>query len=113
MAEVWNHDQIRMKNRFVFNAPITFDDNDESPTVINGSLFLTATGHSSAKNITDFDNGVPGQIIIIVASNPANKTTLVDGGQLLLNGNWTEAAGSTITLINVEGGNWYEVARTP
>lgn len=88
----------------------TFGNNDLTPSVIRGNVFKTATGHAAPRNITMFDDGVIGQVIFIISSNPANATTIVDGGNLHISGNWTDGADKTLTLI-FDGTNWYEISR--
>ena len=73
-------------------------------------MFKTATGHGAARNITMFNDGVAGQVIYIISSNPGNATTIVDGGNLLINGNWVDGAEKTLVLI-FDGTNWYEICR--
>lgn len=88
----------------------TFDDDDLTPSVAGRHKFKTATGHGAGRNITMFDDGYDGQEIEIISSNPANATTIVDGGNLLINGNWVDGAEKTLKLL-FDGTNWYEIAR--
>ena len=88
----------------------TFSNDDTTPSVSGGNVFKTATGHSAATNITMFDDGINGQVIIIISSNPVNATTIVDGGNLLINGNWVDGAERVLALV-FDGTNWYEIYR--
>lgn len=93
-----------------FPDVITFGNNDLTPTVAGGNVFKTATAHGAARNITMFDNGEEGQVIFIISSNPANATTIVDGGNLHLTANWTDGADKTLTLV-FDNTDWFEIAR--
>lgn len=101
---------VELHSGFAYSNIITFDDDDLTPSVAGGCIFKTATGNAGGINVTMFDDGVAGQVIFIIASNPANKTTVIDGGNLLINANWLEAAERTLVLI-FDGVNWYEICR--
>lgn len=88
----------------------TFANDDLTPSVATGNIFKTATGHGAAKDITMFDEGYNGQIITIISSNPANATTIKDGGNLLIGGDWVDGAEKTLKLV-FDGTNWYEISR--
>lgn len=88
----------------------TFDDDDLTPSVSGGNVFKTATGHGAARDITMFDDGVEGQVIYIISSNPANASTIKDGGDLLIAGDWVDGAEKTLVLV-FDGADWYELAR--
>jgi len=93
-----------------FVAMATFDDDDLTPSVLGGTVFKTATGHGAARDISMFDDGVVGQKITIISSNPANATTIKDAGDLLLTADWVDGADKTLELV-FDGADWYEVAR--
>lgn len=101
---------VEIHSGFAYQRIITFGNDDLTPSVIGGNVFKTATTHGAARNITMFNDGVAGQVIYIISSNPANATTIVDGGNLLLTANWVDGADKTLTLI-FDGTNWYEIAR--
>ncbi len=101
---------VEQHSGFAYYRIITLGNDDLTPTVGIGGIFKTATAHGAARNITMFDDGVAGQVIFIISSNPANATTIVDGGNLLINGDWTDAADKTLTLV-FDGVNWYELGR--
>jgi hypothetical protein len=90
----------------------TFANNDLTPTVVGGNLFLTATGHTSAKSITMLDGGLEGQVVTVQGANNTYKTTIVKGTNMNLQSNWVEEANSTITLM-FDGTGWYEISRNP
>ena len=81
--------------------------NDATPSIAGGELFLT--GGTTA--ITDFDDGVTGQIITIIAEHGIDIT---DGTNIFLSGSatWSMTATDTLTLICKEDNKWYEIARS-
>ena len=88
------------------NTPITFVLNDATPTVAAGNVFIINS--SSTTDMTDLDDGLQGQMVIIRASTA--NVDVIDGGNLKLAGNWTPDADDTITLIfNLV---WYETSRS-
>lgn len=110
--EAYQHDKIKMTAGFLHADAITFDDDDLTPSVAAGNIFKTAASHSAAKDITMFDNGTNGQVIVIISSNPANATTVKDGGNLLIKGDWVDAAEAILVLV-FDGTNWSEISRLP
>lgn len=99
----------RMFNRV--SEPISWTiytlSNDATPTVEGGRLFLTG----GTTTITDFDDGIEGQIITIIS---AHALIITDGTNIFLNasGNWTMAATDTLTLVCKADNKWYEVGRS-
>ena len=81
--------------------------NEATPTVEGGSKFLTG----GTTTITDFDDGVTGQIIIIVSEH---AITITDGTNIFLSasGNFVMKATDTLTLICKADGKWYELCRS-
>lgn len=104
------HSKVKMLGEIVCVDVITFDDDDLTPSVLGGNVFKTATAHGATRNITMFDDGDDGQIIVIISSNPANATTIVDGGNLHLTANWVDGVDKTLTLV-FDGTDWFELAR--
>jgi len=88
----------------------TFAANDTTPSVAAGNLFVVPGTWTAGNNITMFDDGQTGQTIRILGGN--SDCVVVDGGNLRLAGNWTAAAGATLTLTMFKSGVWYEVGRT-
>lgn len=80
---------------------------EATPSVLGYTVWLT--GGTTA--ITDFDDGVEGQIITIIAEH---SITITDGTNIFLNGsvNWAMTATDTLTLIQKANGHWLEVARS-
>jgi hypothetical protein len=90
-----------------FSGTVTFTSSDATPTVATGRTFITA----GSTAITDFDDGVDGQIITVRAHG---AITLTDSANLQLDGNvnFVMAADDTVTLANIGGTNWYETGRS-
>ncbi|GAH30620.1 unnamed protein product, partial [marine sediment metagenome] len=83
-------------------------DNTGTPSVAGGSKFITG----GTTTITDFDDGITGQIIYVISED---SLTITDGTNIYLDGsaNYTTfAASDTITLICKADNKWYELARS-
>jgi len=104
------HSSFKLLGSAIYKDIATFGNDDTTPSVSGGNVFKTATGHTAATNVTMFDDGVNGQVIIIISSNPTNATTIVDGGNLLINANWVDGAEKILVLV-FDGTNWYELCR--
>lgn len=86
-----------------FRATQTLDDTG-TPSVSGGNVFVT--GGTTA--ITAFDDGVDGQIIMVIS---AHSVTITDGASLHLNGgNYAMTDNDTLTLV-FDGSEWYETGR--
>jgi hypothetical protein len=81
--------------------------NDATPSVEGGRFFLTG----GTTTVTDFDDGIEGQIITVMA---AHVLTITDGTNIFLNGsaNFTMAATDTLTLVCKADNKWYEIGRS-
>jgi len=81
--------------------------NDATPSVEGGRFFLTG----GTTTVTDFDDGIEGQIITVMA---AHALTITDGTNIFLNGsaNFTMAATDTLTLVCKADNKWYEIGRS-
>jgi hypothetical protein len=89
------------------NVSIPALANDATPSVLDGRYFLTG----GTTTITDFDDGVTGQIITIISEH---AITITDGTNIFLNGsgNFVMAATDTLTLICKADNKWYEISRS-
>ncbi|GAF79350.1 unnamed protein product, partial [marine sediment metagenome] len=69
---------------------------EATPTVLDGGKYITAG--TANDPITDFDDGVEGQVITIIAEH---QVVITDGTNIFLSGsaNWTMEATETLTLI--------------
>jgi hypothetical protein len=88
----------------------TLTGGDTSPSVLGKQVFDVENG--SPTSITTFDDGVPGQTIILRFSN--TNTTLVNSGGLILAGstNYVSVANGTMTLYyDGRWGVWHELSR--
>ena len=86
---------------------VTFTSGDATPTIANADVFITA----GTTAITDFDNGVVGQVIYIKAT--AN-ITITDGAPIILAGsaNYDMTDTDTLTLCMFDDQVWQEVSRS-
>ena len=86
---------------------VTFTSGDGTPTIANANVFITA----GTTAITDFDNGVVGQVIYIKAT--AN-ITITDGAPIILAGsaNYDMTDTDTLTLCMFDDQVWQEVSRS-
>jgi hypothetical protein len=84
-----------------------FVSGDATPSVIDGNIFRT----NGTTAITNFDDGVIGQTIHILAT--AN-ITITNNANLVLNAsaNYNMVNGDTLTMIKFSTGIWTEVARS-
>ena len=80
--------------------------NDATPSVAGSTVWLTG----GVIAITDFDDGVQGQMITIIAEH---GITITDGTNIFLNAsaNFAMTATDTLTLICKLDNKWYEVSR--
>ena len=81
--------------------------NEAIPTVLGKSCFLTG----GTTTITDFDDGISGQVIKIISEH---AITITDGTNIFLNGsaNFVMAETDTLTLICKADLKWYETSRS-
>ena len=81
--------------------------NDATPSVANGNVFLTG----GTTTITDFDDGIEGQTITIIAEH---GITITDATNIFLSGstNFVMAATDTLTLLCKADNKWYEIGRS-
>ena len=92
----------------IVSTVIELTDTDATPTVVNANNFIT----SGTTAITDFDDGVVGQKIHILAADSITITH--DGSKLILNGagNYTMTVTDTLTLFMFNDQVWSEIARS-
>lgn len=113
LKQTWEALKTTFSNYLVVTGLITstvttFASADASPTVLGLNLFKT-TGTTA---ITDFDDGVVGQTIKILAN--ANITITHNASIIILNGavNYAMTANDTLTLTMFNDQVWVEVARS-
>ena len=88
---------------------ITATDQDTTPSVGGTNSLILA--NTVATTITEFDDGLDGQILVCAFSD--GNTTITDGTNIFLSGsvNYNPAATAILTFIRVSG-NWYEQSRS-
>ena len=74
---------------------------DTTPSVSAGNLWKT---HASSQTLTTFDNGTPGQIIIVIST--AAVVFAISGNLQAGSTNITTASGDVTTWV-YDGTNWY------
>ena len=86
---------------------VVFTAADATPSVLGGRVFATG----GADTYTDFDDGVTGKIIVILAEHAA---TITHGTNIFLNGDAsrTMTVGDTAQFICKGDNKWYEIPRT-
>jgi len=89
----------------VVYSTITTLADDATPSVSAGNHFITG----GTTTITDFDDGVTGQVISVIAEH---SVTITDGTNIFVKtgGNLAMAATDTLTLIQKADGKWYQLA---
>ena len=100
--------------RFVPTSRITMTSGDTTPTVQAGNIFMCAGGRGAGTTITDFDDGLSGQIISICADDSA--LTISNNVNIQLQGsvNFAMSTGDTLTLcyaISSTTTKWSELSR--
>ncbi|HEB27430.1 MAG TPA: hypothetical protein ENI05_06600, partial [Porticoccus sp.] len=81
--------------------------NNATPTVLNKNMWISG----GTTTITDFDDGVTGQVITVLAEH---SLTIDDQTNILLGGNidWAMQSGDTLTLVQKADTYWYELGRS-
>lgn len=96
------------------NMPVdsitTFTANAATPSVLNSTTDLFSTANSSATTITNFANGITGQVISVLANDV--NTTVANNANITLQGavNFVMGNGAIITLRK-DPTIWREVSR--
>lgn len=92
--------------RYISKSIGTLAD-DATPSVLGGRKWLTG----GTTTITDFDDGVPGQELLILSEH---AVTITDGTNIFLSGsaNFVMADTDTLSLIQKADGKWYETGRS-
>ena len=92
---------------YTADTTVTFTSADATPTVGGGKSFITA----GTTAITDFDDGVVGQTIYILANS---SITITNNAAISLNGarNFDMVAGDSLTLHMFNDQVWEEVGRS-
>jgi len=114
VVEAWRSNNIDYNGRSQYLAgittdhggTITFSSGDATPAVNGCKSFITA----GSTAITDFDDGIDGQMITVRAHG---AITLTDSATLQLQGDddFDMSLDDVVTLVNIGGTNWYETGR--
>lgn len=88
------------------NKVQSLGESDATPSVAGGNIFKAPY----ANTITDFDDGLEGQVITMIAE-AAN--TITDGTNIFLEGsqNFVMADGDSLSLVCKADNKWYELSR--
>lgn len=81
--------------------------NSATPSVLGGRVFTTG----GTTTITDFTDGVIGQVITIKSEHSVTITNAAGGIRLAGSTNFTMASGDTLTLIKTTAALWDEIGR--
>jgi len=89
------------------NTTIPSLDDDATPSVAGNDIWLTG----GTTSITDFDNGMEGKKIVLVA---AHSVKITNGTNIILRGNtdFDMVSGDILTLVQKADTYWYEMARS-
>lgn len=87
-----------------------FAADDTTPSVADGSTFMTGD-NSGATAITTLDDAVVGSTIIILGGGGANASTIADGGEFDLTAAWTATTGAMLTLYVRDVDDFVELER--
>lgn len=88
---------------------VTFSNGDTTPTVAGSNSFLAS--NTSATSITNFDDGVQGQLIRVKATN-GNTTLVHDATKIKMRGgaNFTMLANTVLAFERDASNIWWEVS---
>jgi len=89
---------------------LTIAADDTTPSVNASNLFKTSA-NTQATDITNFDDGKPGQIITVIGGSDTNASTLASGTYLKLSAAMTLGENDSITLVKVVT-PWIETSRS-
>lgn len=103
-----NYDMIANK-RFMYATATELTANDTTPSVSGGNIFRVPNTWTSGNNITNLDDAYDGQVVIIVGGD--SDCTVVDGGSLVLAGDWTANSNATLILVYTTS-KWIELSRS-
>ncbi|MCB7129899.1 MAG: hypothetical protein J3T61_10230, partial [Candidatus Brocadiales bacterium] len=96
---------MNMKGRFIWNRETAFTDGDTTPSVLDGNFFVTS--NTGATTISDFNDGFPGQTVIL-RINDANTTIADNANFNLWSGANTTYASSDLIMFQFDGTAWQE-----
>ncbi|KKM70023.1 hypothetical protein LCGC14_1444910 [marine sediment metagenome] len=100
-------DDLTVAGKMKLNNQITLTVDSTTPSVSAGNYFAFA--NTGATSVTNFTNATEGQLIIVECTE--SDTTVVDGGSLLLAGNFACTTNDLIMLIS-RANSWFEISRS-
>ena len=92
-------------------APTAATADDTTPTV-RGIGVLLLGDNTGATAITQLDDAISGQQVVLVVTGSTNTPTIADSGNFNLSAAWAPGTGDTLTLVTSDGTTWYEIARS-
>lgn len=98
----------------LINKTHTIVDGDATPDVeagIGGINVFVTSSNTAPTEITDLDNPVPNQIIILVGGSNSNSSTITDSGNFALSAGWTAGLNKTLTLWVRADNDYVELGR--
>ena len=103
-------------NNLCFQGPqghkiITIADGDATPDVSGGDIHITSS-NTGATEITDLDLPTVGQIVTLIGGSNTNSSTITDGGNFSLEGNWTASLDKVLILFVQADNDYVEIARS-
>ena len=91
---------------------LTAAADDVTPTVANVNV-LKIGANTTATAITQLDDALSGQMMILIGTSASNSSTIADGGNFKLNGStWTASVDETLVLYTTDGTTWIELSRS-
>jgi hypothetical protein len=106
--------ELYFDDRFITNPVVTVADGDTTPSIASGNVFITSS-NTGATAITDLDDAVAGQFVLLIGGSNTNSSTIADSGNFNLNnmyGSFTAKLDSSILLYVQADNDYIEVART-
>jgi len=101
---------ITMTGPFAFKS-VTIPADDTTPDVSGGNIFVTSA-NTGATEITDLDNPVVGQLVLLVGGSDTNSSTIADSSPFALSAAWTASADDTLLLYVRADNDYVEITRS-
>ena len=108
--EILDNKIAQIINRLIY-ATQTIADGDTTPDVSGGSVFKTSA-NTGATLITDLDNPIVGQVVILIGGSNTNSSTIGDGGVFHLSAAWTASLDDVLGLYVQADNDYIELFRS-
>ena len=94
-------------------AEATAAADDTTPSVANINV-LKIPANTTGTTITQLDDAIAGQVVIIIGTSASNSSQISDGGNFKLVGSsaFTADVDDSITLYTSNGTTWIELSRS-